>query len=64
MDESRPVESYGDLALQFQRFIADDTEDLKLLTGAEALEAIKSEWGKLTNSYIEQLLKKFERIKR
>lgn len=62
MDDFKPVTSYAELAARFSSWLISNTEDLKLKPSGESIEAVKKEWSILTKSYVENLLKKFERL--
>jgi len=63
MNEFKPVTSYAELAARFSLWLIGNTENLKLKPSGESIEAVRKEWSKLTMSYVNTLLIKFERSK-
>ena len=59
----KPVTSYAELCARFSQWLISNTPDLKLKPSGESIEAVRKEWSKLTLSYVNSLLVKFERSK-
>jgi hypothetical protein len=59
----KPATSYAELCARFSQWLISNTPDLKLKPSGESIEAVRKEWSKLTLSYVNSLLVKFERSK-
>jgi len=57
----KPVTSYAELCARFSQWLISNTPDLKLKPSGESIEAVRKEWSKLTMSYVDSLLVKYER---
>ena len=57
----KPVTSYPEICARFSQWLISNTPDLKLKPSGESIEAVRKEWSKLTLSYVDTLLVKFEK---
>jgi hypothetical protein len=63
MDEPKPCTSYADIVENFNKWIINNDFRLKKLQTDEALLEVRLYWRKLTNEYIDTLLKRFALLK-
>ena len=62
MEFFKPVKSLSDLVLRFQKYMSDNTSDLKSMTSKKRGSRMRKAWYLLADSYIESLISSFESI--